>query len=142
MGGFLLDTNVLSEVIRKRPDPGVMERLGRTPREDLFTSIICVTELRYGAARHPRGEAIWERIEGEILPRVRVLPLSMGEALRAGDLLANLAGRGEPIGLEDVLIAATALENDLTAVTRNLEHFRRIPGLLTESWWASPSPGP
>jgi tRNA(fMet)-specific endonuclease VapC len=142
LSGFLLDTNVLSEVIRKRPDAGVMERLGSIPGEELFTSTICVTELRYGAARHPRGPSIWARIEGEILPRLRVLPLAMGEALRAGDLLADLAGRGEPIGLEDVLIAATAVENGLTVVTRNLRHFARILGLPAESWWEASSPGP
>lgn len=142
MSGFLLDTNLLSEVIKRRPDPGVMERLGSVPREALFTSVLCVTELRYGAVRHPRGASIWERIEVDILPRLRVLPLSMSEALRAGDLLADLASRGEPIGLEDVLIAATALESGLTAVTRNLKHFSRVPGLLAESWWESPSPEP
>jgi len=135
VSGFLLDTNVLSEVIKKRPDSGVLERLGSVPAEDLFTSVICVTELRYGAMRHPRGAKIWERIESEILPRVQVLPLAMSEALRAGDLLAALTKRGEPIGFEDVLISATALENGLTTVTRNLKHFTRIPGLLAESWW-------
>ena len=112
-----------------------------TPESGCFTSAICLTELRYGAVRHPRGAPIWERIEGEILPRLRVLSVSMGEALRAGDLLAELAGRGESIGLEDVLIAATALESGLTVVTRNLKHFSRVPGLLAESWWESPSPG-
>lgn len=141
MSGFLLDTNVLSEVIKKRPDAGVMERLRRVPGEGLFTAAICVTELRYGAARHPRGAAIWRRIESEILPRLRVLPLAMREALRAGELLSDLESRGERIGLEDVLIAATALENGLTAVTRNLKHLRRIPGLLAESWWEPPVPG-
>lgn len=139
MSGFLLDTNVLSEVIKRRPDAGVMERLGRVPGEALFTSAICLTELRYGTARHPRGASIWARIEGEILPRLRVLPLATGEALRAGDLLADLASRGAPIGLEDVLIAATALENSLAVATRNLRHFSRIPGLQAESWWAAPA---
>lgn len=141
MSGFLLDTNVLSEVIKKRPDSAVIERLASVPAEGLFTSAICVTELRYGAVRHRRGHSIWERIEGEILPRLQVLPLAMSEALRAGDLLADLASRGEPIGLEDVLIAATALENGLTVVTRNLKHFTRIPGLRAESWWETRSSG-
>lgn len=141
MTGFLLDTNVLAEVIKKRPDPGVMERLASVPAKRLFTSAICVTELRYGAVRHHRGDSIWERIEKEILPRLWVLPLATSEALRAGDLLADLASRGAPIGFEDVLIAATALENDLTAVTRNLKHFARIPGLLAEPWWGTPSSG-
>jgi tRNA(fMet)-specific endonuclease VapC len=142
LSGFLLDTNVLSEVIKKRPDAVVLQRLRSVPGEALFTSVVCITELRFGALRHPRGRALWKRIEAEVLPRVRVLPLSMGEALRAGDLLAELAGRGEPIGVEDVLIAATALEGGLTAVTRNLKHFSRIPGLAMESWWEPPSSDP
>lgn len=140
MSGFLLDTNVLSEVIKKRPDRSVMERLGSIPADDLFTSSICVTELRFGTVRHPRSGSIWNRIEAEILPRLEVLPVGMGEALRAGEILADLANRGELIGLEDVLIAATALENGLTAVTRNLKHFHRIPGLRSESWWDGSDP--
>jgi tRNA(fMet)-specific endonuclease VapC len=50
-------------------------------------------------------------------------------------LLAALEAKGKPIGIEDVWIAATALEHGLTVVTRNLKHFQRIPGLRTESWW-------
>jgi len=143
VSGFLLDTNVLSEVIKKRPDSAVMERLAGVPAEELFTSAICVTELRYGAVRHHQGDWLWERIEGEILPRLQVLPVAMSEALRAGDLLADLTRRGEPIGFEDVLIAATALETGLTVVTRNLRHFTRIRGLRAESWWETGEvPGP
>lgn len=56
--------------------------------------------------------------------------------MRAGDLLAALERRGQPIGLEDVLIGATALAGSLTVVTRNLRHFARIPGLAVESWWS------
>lgn len=135
MSGYLLDTNVLSEMMRKRPAPSVIERLAQVSAGDLYTSVICVTELRYGAQRHPQGSSIWTRTETDILPRLQILPLSLPGAVRAGDLLAELARRGEPIGIEDVLIAATALEVGLTAVTRNLKHFERIPGLQSESWW-------
>jgi tRNA(fMet)-specific endonuclease VapC len=67
--------------------------------------------------------------------RVRILPFGEAEAVRAGDLLALLESEGVPIGTEDVLIGATALEAGLTVVTRNVKHFDRIPGLTVESWW-------
>ena len=135
MNGYLLDTNVLSELLKKRPDPGVVSRLRTLDPAQLATSVVCVTELRYGAARRNDGGSLWTRITRDLLPRFRILPVRLPEAVRAGDILAELAGRGEPIGLEDVLIAATAQENSLTAVTRNLRHFSRIGGLSAESWW-------
>ena len=135
MRGYLLDTNLLSEVLRKRPDPGVLDRLRAASARRLCTSAICIAELRHGAARHPSGGSLWERIASEVLPRVRILPLGEAEAIRAGDLLATLEARGEPIGIEDVLIGATALVGDLAVATRNTRHFDRIPGLAVESWW-------
>lgn len=135
MTGYLLDTNVLSELIRKRPYPGVTERLRRLPQDQLVTSSVCVTELRYGAARHPQGDALWKRISEEVLAHIQILPLGSKEAERAGELLASLERRGEVIGIEDILIGATALENDFTIVTRNLRHFSRLDGLVVESWW-------
>lgn len=135
MSGYLLDTNVLSELIRKRPSERVIERLRSVPPESLATSSICITELRYGAARHPQGSALWARISQEVLPRVEILPLGTTEAEKAGDLIAFLESRGMVIGIEDVLIGATGLVNQLTMVTRNIEHFARIDGLVVESWW-------
>lgn len=132
---YLLDTNVLSEVIRKQPNEGLLQRLGEVAARDVVTSVVCVAELRHGAARVPHGARLWERIAGEVLSRVDILPMGEAEALRAGDLLAALEAQGEPIGIEDVWIAATALEHRLTVVTRNLKHFRRIQGLACESWW-------
>jgi tRNA(fMet)-specific endonuclease VapC len=132
---YLLDTNVLSEVVRKEPNRGVLQRLSEIAPRDVVTSVVCVAELRHGAARVAHGAHLWKRIAGEILGHVDVLPLGEAEAIRAGDLLATLEARGEPIGMEDVWIGATALEHHLTVVTRNLKHFRRIPGLVSESWW-------
>lgn len=132
---YLLDTNVLSEVMRKRPDEMVMGRLRAERPGDLMTSVVCVSELRYGAARVSGTVKLWDRIAREVLSTIEALPLGEAEALRAGDLLADLESRGEPIGVEDVWIAATALENRLTVVTRNLRHFARVPGLRCESWW-------
>ena len=135
MRGYLLDTNVLSELVRKRPSPAVLERLGSIPRDSLSTSSICVTELRYGAARHPEGDALWSRIASEVLPRFRILPFGLEEAKHAGDIRAALESKGATIGIEDVLIGATARANSLVVATRNLRHFDRIGGLTIESWW-------
>jgi tRNA(fMet)-specific endonuclease VapC len=70
-----------------------------------------------------------------VLSRVGILPLGEREALRAGDLLADLEAAGQPIGIEDVLIGATSLVGSLTVATRNVRHFRRLRGLVVESWW-------
>ena len=136
MNGYLLDTNVLSEVLKKRPEPRLLERLRGVPAHQLWTSAVCVAELRYGTARDPRGMRLWERIAREVLARVRILPVGEAEAIRAGDVLAALEAQGRPIGMEDVLIGATALEAGLTVVTRNVRHFDRIAGLAVESWWS------
>ena len=137
MSGYLLDTNVISELLRKRPEPRVLARLRSVPAEDLATSAVCVMELRHGAARHPGGDALWERIRREVLSRVRVMSVDQPVGVRAGEILARLEARGRAIGLEDVLIASTALERGLTVVTRNLRHFERVEGLRAESWWTS-----
>jgi tRNA(fMet)-specific endonuclease VapC len=135
VNGYLLDTNVLSEVLRKRPEPAVIERLRSLSAAETLTSAVCVMELRYGAARHPRRHELWPRIEREVLSRVRVVPFSTRVGLRAGELLAELETNGTTLGVEDVMIGATALALDLTLVTRNVRHFERIAGLRVENWW-------
>jgi tRNA(fMet)-specific endonuclease VapC len=131
----LLDTNVLSEVTKQRPNPGVARRIEAARREDLYTSVVCLMELRFGVVRHPRGKGLWKRLRSEVLSRVVILPLRPSEALLAGEILADLERRGEPIGTEDVLIAATALRHDLTVATRNIRHLSRVKGLRVEDWW-------
>ncbi len=61
--------------------------------------------------------------------------LGEAEAIRAGHVLATLEASGRSIGVEDVLIGATALVRGLTVVTRNMAHLSRIPGLRVECWW-------
>lgn len=136
MRGFLLDTNVLSEIIRKRPSASVVDRLRALPPQALFTSSICLMELRFGAARVPHGAALWERIRREVLPLVTILPVGEAVAQRAGETLAALESRGALIGVEDLLIASTALTHGLAVVTRNVKHLSRVAGLEVESWWS------
>ncbi|MBI9082153.1 MAG: PIN domain-containing protein [Desulfobacterales bacterium] len=131
---YLLDTNILSELIKKRPDPLFIQRLSRQPPENLFTSSICVMELRMGSALRDDYPVFWKRIEEQILSRINILPIGEEEAKVAGDILATLRKAGQWIGIEDVLIAATAICNRLTAVTANTGHFSRVDGLHVENW--------
>ena len=136
MTRYLLDTNVLSETLKRRPAPGVIGRLRAVAAADLLTSAVCVMELRFGAARHPSGAALWDRIERDVLALVDVLPFGAPEGRRAGELLAELESGGKPIGVEDVMIAATALTHGLTVASRNVRHLARVRGLRVEDWWA------
>ena len=131
---FLLDTDTLSQLLKKRPSAKLMERLQQAAADSLCTSSVSVMELRFGARRRDDADLLWKRIEQQILSRVQIFGLTKPEAVLAGDLLADLAGRGSPIGVEDVLIAATALAHGCTVVTGNERHFRRIGNLRVENW--------
>lgn len=131
---YLFDTNILSEVLKKRPSQGLLARLSGIPGHLQFTSCVCVMELRYGSKRRPDHESFWEKIEDKLLSHIKTLPVAEGTALIAGDIAANLSFEGRGISPEDLLIAATAVENGLTLVTANQRHFSGIEGLQTENW--------
>jgi predicted nucleic acid-binding protein len=135
VAGYLLDTNVLSELLKKRPEPAVVRALNVIPAEDLYTSSLCVMELRRGSRRHPKAEQLWERIRSQLLARVQILAFDEKEAVLAGDITAELATNGTPIGTEDALIAATALAHGLTVATRNTVHFSQVVTLRVINWW-------
>lgn len=131
---YLFDTNILSDLIRKRPSEKLHDRLSRIPAGAQFTSCITVMELRYGSSRRSDHKSFWDRIERELLSLVQVLPLTQEMALVAGDVGARLSLRGRGISPEDLLIASTALHADLTLITANERHFAQIEGLRVENW--------
>ena len=132
---YLLDTNILSEMIKRQPNSHVLSRLGSKPANTLFTSSICIMELRFGSALREDFEKFWQKITKEIISRINIIPIGEIEALAAGDILADLRKSGQTIGLEDVLIAASAITNQFTMVTANIRHFSRITGLRIENWF-------
>jgi tRNA(fMet)-specific endonuclease VapC len=91
-------------------------------------------ELRFGSALREDFEVFWERINNEIISRVKILPIREKDALVSGDILADLRKTGQTIGIEDVLIAASALTNQCTVVSANTRHFSRIKALKVENW--------
>jgi predicted nucleic acid-binding protein len=131
---YLLDTNILSELIKKRPNPHLIKCLSSQSSENLFTSVICVMELRMGSALRDDFHLFCKRISDEIISRVNIIPIGADEAQAAGDIIAILRKTGQLIGIEDVLIAATAITHRLTAVTANVNHFNRVEGLSVENW--------
>ena len=130
---YLLNTNILSELIKKRPSPLVLSQMGSKPAHTLYTSCICVMELRFGSLLRGDAEGFWEKVTQEIISKVTIVPITGREALSAGNILAELRKKSEGIGLEDVLIAASAIANKLVVVTANTRHFSRIKGLKVEN---------
>ncbi len=131
---FLLDTNIISELIKKQPNTCLLERMDDVPDASLYTASVCAMELRFGALRVPNSEALWAKIQKRILTRIQILPFSYQEAMKAAEILAVLYASGRPVGIEDTMIASTALSNGLIVVTANTAHFSRIPGLQSENW--------
>ena len=135
---YLLDTNILSEFVKKRPSAQFLSEVGSKKPEELYTSTICIMELRYGSRLRSDFGSFWKRLELEVISKVRVVPIGEDVALAAGDILADLKKAGTIIGIEDILIAASAKANKLTVVTANTRHFSRIDGLAVENWLEAP----
>jgi predicted nucleic acid-binding protein len=132
---FLVDTNVVSELIRPRPYLPVVRRLLSTDPAVLFASEITRYELRFGAAIHPRPSEVWSKVEREILPLPIWLPVDERVSLATADLQALLRKSGKTIEMPDTILAATASAHDLVLVTRNVRHFQNVPGLTVENWF-------
>lgn len=137
MPRYLLDTNILSDLIRN-PGGAVARRIAQLPAEErasLCTSIVVAAELRFGAARK-NSARLSERVEA-ILAAVEVLPLGAGADVSYAGLRAKLERDGLPVGGNDLLIGAHALCAGCVLVTDNESEFRRMPGLRVENWLRS-----
>lgn len=128
---FLLDTNILSDLVR-HPQGIVKRWIERVGEHAICTSIIAAAELRFGAAK--RGSvALTEQVE-KVLCAMRVEPLDLPSDRDYGRLRLQLEQTGQPIGPNDLLIAAHALTLGATVVTDNQREFQRVPGLRVENW--------
>jgi len=131
LNGYLLDTNIISDIIRNPFGPAARHVEEIDPKE-ICTSIVVAAELRYGCAK--KGSAkLLARVES-VLETVPVLPLDIPTDIKYGGIRAELESAGQTIGLNDLLIAAHACALDLTLVTDNTREFQRIRGLNLENW--------
>ena len=131
MSGYLLDTNILSDLIR-HPVGLVARRVEQVGQKEILTSIIVAAELRYGCAKKGSSKLL-ERVQG-LLETIPVLPLDMPTDAQYGLIRAELEAAGQPIGMNDLLIASHALALGLTLVTDNTSEFSRVRGLKVENW--------
>ena len=138
MSGFLLDTNVVSELVRPRPNPNVSKWINATDESLLFLSVLTLGEIRKGiaAVRDASRLAALERwFSGDLLLRFsnRLLPVDEAVADRWGRLSA-FAARKSPIPVIDGLLAATAMHYNLTFVTRNVRDVAAASVPLFNPW--------
>ncbi len=139
MNGYLLDTNVPSEFSRDRPEPRVVKWLKAQPVTTLFLSAITIGEIRKGLVVTPQGRRradleTWFHTDLLVWFRNRVLPVTHAIADRWGELDGQCQLKGRPLNTADGLIAATALEHDLTVVTRNVRHFEDLGVAIFNPW--------
>lgn len=131
MSRYLLDTNILSDVIR-HPQGRCAARIGQFGEDAVCTSIICAAELRFGAAKR-NSARLTAQLEA-VLGALEILPWEAPADQHYGRLRAALEGAGTPIGGNDLLIAAQAVALGLVLVTDNEREFGRVVGLICENW--------
>jgi len=138
MARFLLDTNVLSEPLARRPNALTMRRLGERSTESA-TAAPVVQELRFGASLlepSRRRDAIERYIDDVVLRLYPVLPYDQAAAEWHAHERARQTRVGKPPPWVDGMLAAIARVNDLVLVTENVKDFRRFSGVRVESWRA------
>ncbi|CAN5258412.1 type II toxin-antitoxin system VapC family toxin [soil metagenome] len=131
MSGYLLDTNILSDLMRN-PQGAVRFALNGIPSDQVFTSVVAAAEIRFGAAK--RGSARLSRQAEIVLGGMTIQPFAEPGDQAYADLRCALEAVGRPIGAFDMLIAAHALATDAILVTDNTREFERVPGLKIENW--------
>jgi predicted nucleic acid-binding protein len=136
---WLLDTNVVSETVRARPNRNVMHWMDAQPRAMLAISLATVAELHHGVLllevrEHQARLSSW--IDGEVLPSFskRILPVTLDIAVHWLGLLRALAARRQTRGPADLLVAATAHVHSLTLVTRNTRDFANTGITVYNPW--------
>jgi len=136
---YLVDTNVPSELAREMPDRNVVAWNLAQPDSSLYISVISLGEVRKGINSLPIGK---KRREVELWLELRLLPLFQGRILPVSQPIADRWGRiaaerqslGQPLATADGLIAATALEHNLTLVTRNTRDFTGLAVTILNPW--------
>jgi tRNA(fMet)-specific endonuclease VapC len=127
---YLLDTNAIIALLNDTTSP-IAKRVRRHAPRDFGVSAVVIHELYYGAFRSQRVEQNVARVDAL---RFSVVEFDEEDARQAGQIRAQLASKGTPIGPYDVLIAGQARARELTLVTHNTSEFQRVPGLRVEDW--------
>lgn len=136
---LLLDTNVLSEVTKPRPEGRVLEWLDGLDEDRTLISVVSIAEIRRGVALMDNGrkrDALVEWLARDLPQRFerRVIPVDERVALAWGDLMGDAKRSGRGMSSMDGLIAATAIAHDLALATRNTKDFEGFGIELIDPW--------
>ena len=137
---YLLDTNVISELVKPRPDKNVLKWFSHVPDDALYLSVLSLGEIRKGVERianSSRREKLRLWLEHDLREwfGLRILPIGPDVADRWGRLLADV---GRPVPSIDSLLAATALHHELRLVSRNVKDFVYAGVDVINPWDAAP----
>jgi toxin FitB len=138
---IVLDTNVISETMRRVPNAAVVEWLDSQPANDLFLCTPVLAEIYYGVARIDESMRksnllrSYRQIVAEVFEG-RILPFDAPAAEAYGELVAELESDGNPITVIDAMIAAIAQSNAATLATRNTAHFTKTGVTLVNPFGA------
>ncbi|HKM47992.1 MAG TPA: type II toxin-antitoxin system VapC family toxin [Terriglobales bacterium] len=135
---IILDTNVLSALMRQAPEARVVDWLDRQPRTSVWTTSVTILEVRFGLqilATGRRRTLLTEAFE-KLLARMgqRVATFDTAAAGQASELMAARHRKGRPVDLRDTMIAGIAIAQHATLATRNTVHFEDAPIPLVDPW--------
>jgi predicted nucleic acid-binding protein len=139
--GYLVDTNIPSELTREKPDARVVRFLRDAGRNSIFLSVMTIGEICKGIAGLPSSQkrtALQEWLDNDLRPWFfgRILPVTETIAERWGQLAAAAKHRGSTLAVVDGVIAATALDHDLVLITRNARDFADLGVNISNPWEA------
>ncbi|MFY9293619.1 MAG: type II toxin-antitoxin system VapC family toxin [Methylorubrum rhodinum] len=145
MTAWLLDTNVLSELRRPRPEPKVVAFVRDQPLDSLHISTVTLAEIRFGIERLGESEqrtALHHWLDARIRPMFegRTLAITEDVMLRWRLLFEEGRKARHTFTQPDLIIAATAIQHDLTVVTRDVNDYRRAQVAVMNPWLATHSP--
>jgi tRNA(fMet)-specific endonuclease VapC len=136
---YLLDTNVISELIAKQPNQKVLDWLDNLDPSTLYLSVVTIGEIRKGIEKLPpskRKDAIQTWLETDLLLRFQgnIVDISVDIMLSWGALTGRLENEGKPIAALDAVIAATALHGKFRLITRNDSDFQHTGVMIDNPW--------
>jgi toxin FitB len=139
MSGFLLDTNCISELVRPKPEPRVMDWMEAADEAILYLSVLTVGEIRKGLAGLPQSKRrtrleTWVEVELQTRFAGRIVPIDAAIADRWGLIAAEARRKGKALPIIDGLLAATALHHNLTVVSRNAGDFATAQVQVLNPW--------
>lgn len=139
MSGFLLDTNCISELIRTKPEPRVIDWMRVADESLLYLSVLTLGEIRKGATALPQSKRrtyleSWLESDLQVRFSGRILAIDNAIADCWGWLTVEAESKGRPLSAIDGLLAATALHHNLTIVSRNISDFTSTQVAILNPW--------